>query len=281
MSNIKGVLVTGVLLFIVFQGLCQTAGKYNPLKKGQFYGYWGWNRSCYSKSNITLKGADYDIKFSRVRAKDKPTKLSYKNYLQPDRITIPQTNVRIGYFIKPGLAMSVGIDHMKYVMVQNQEVDAKGYISRTGLYERTYNGGPVTMKDDFLTFEHTDGLNYVYAGLEKYKELYHSKTEKCIVNWYYGGAAGVLVPKTNVKFLDYERNDRFHISGFGLNAAAGIEGVFFKHLITRLETKGGYINMPDIILHEKGIAGRGKQHFFFGEVFWSLGATYNLRRKKK
>jgi hypothetical protein len=277
---INKIFITTTFLFSAVTGFCQQANQYNPLKKGQFYVYWGWNREFYSKSDITLKGADYDIKLSSVRAKDKPTKISYHNYLQIDRVTIPQTNVRFGYFIKPGLAVSVGVDHMKYVVNNDQTVMTKGTIERAGLYKKTYSG-PTKLTTDFLTFEHTDGLNYVHFAVEKYKELYHSKTEKCIVNCYYGGGAGVLVPKTNVKFLDYERNDRFHLSGFGLSAAAGLQGVFFKHFIMRLETKGGYINMPDIILHKKGIEGRGKQHFFFGEAFWALGASYTLTKKKK
>jgi hypothetical protein len=277
MKTIKAVTL---LLFAATTARAQHTKLYDPLKKGQFYVYWGWNRGCYSRSDITLTGADYDIKLLNVRAKDKPTKLSYHNYLQPGRVTIPQTNMRIGYFIKPGLAVSVGVDHMKYVVTNGQTVTALGTINRHGQFKRVF-GGPEELTTDFLTFEHTDGLNYVHLALEKYKELYHSKTEKCIVNWYYGAGAGVLVPKTNVKFLDYERNDRFHVSGYGLNAVAGVQGVFFKHFIMRVETKGGYINMPDIILHKKGIEGRGRQHFFFGEAFWALGASYTLNKKKK
>jgi hypothetical protein len=276
----KTIGVAALLLFAVTTVNAQEEIRYDPLKKGQFFVYWGWNRACYSRSDITLKGADYDIKLLNVRAKDRPTKFSYHNYLQPDRITIPQTNVRIGYFIMPGLAISLGVDHMKYVATNDQTVTALGTINRQGQFRKVF-GGPEKLTTDFLTFEHTDGLNYVNLSIEQYKELYHAGTEKCIVNWYYGAGAGLLVPKTNVKFMDYERNDRFHLSGYGLNAATGVPGVFFKHFIMRLEAKGGYINMPDIMLHEKNVAGRGRQHFFFGEGCWTMCATYSLNRKKK
>lgn len=273
--------VLSVLLFIANAAAFGQKGRhYNPIEKGHFFAYWGWNRELYTNSDITLKGSDYDIKLSHVRAKDKPTIFSYHNFFQPDRITIPQTNVRFGYFIKSGLAVGFGVDHMKYVMVQDQTVNAKGYIDRPGAYQGSYSGAK-KLTADFLTFEHTDGLNYVHLTLDKYHDLYHSKSEDLIVNSYWSGGAGILLPKTNVKFLDYERNDRFHVSGFGLNAAAGLQGVFFRHFIIRLEAKGGYINMPDIILHKKSIVGRGKQYFFFGEAFWALGATYNLHGRKK
>jgi hypothetical protein len=46
--------------------------------------------------------------------------------------------------------------------------------------------------------------------------------------------------------------------------------------------KAGYINMPDIILHQKGINGRGSQDFLFGQLNGSLGWSFaNVRTKKK
>ena len=41
------------------------------------------------------------------------------------------------------------------------------------------------------------------------------------------------------------------------------------------------INMPDIILHKKGIAGRAKQQFFFTEMYVTGGLTFSLGGGKK
>lgn len=270
-----------VLLFIlaVLRGFAQQV-PYNAHQRGQAYFFWGWNAAAYSNSDITLKGADYDFTIYKVVALDKPTfPVAFDPYLKPGALSIPQTNFKLGYFIKDNLAINIGIDHMKYVMVQNQVVNMVGTISRKGDYKGVYNG-PQEMKEDLLTFEHTDGLNYVNAEIEKYGLLYHSRNNRFVLSFLYGGGIGALVPKTNVKLLDYERNDRFHLSGFGLNLKAGINAVFFKHLMIRLEGKGGYINMPDIILHQSGIPGRGKQYFFFGEFDGGIGFTCNLTGKK-
>jgi hypothetical protein len=96
-----------------------------------------------------------------------------------------------------------------------------------------------------------------------------------------GAGAGVLLPKTNVKLLDYERNDRFHFSGFGLDAKAGLEVILFKHFMLRSEGKLGFIDMPDIILHQEGIEGQGKQHFFFAQANVVFGYTLSLAGNKK
>jgi hypothetical protein len=272
---IKKYVILSIILFWGNAIFSQTNSSYNPLKKGKMYAYWGWNYDAYSKSDISLKGADYNIKLSKVKATDSHTEVSYNNYLKLDRVTIPQTNFRIGYFIKNNLAVSLGVDHMKYVMQQNQTVNVKGVITRPGIYAKTYNG-PQVLTEDFLTFEHTDGLNYVHAEVEKYTTFYHAKTSKLIVNGYYSGGLGILLPKSNVKFLDYERTDRYHVSGFGVSAATGLQAVFFKRIILRLEGKAGYINMPNIILHKKGVEGKGKQQFFFAEGFVAIGGSFSF-----
>jgi len=267
------------LLFYTTTSFAQSRSVYNDKKKGQLSISWGWNRDAYTKSTIHFKGADYDFTLFKLTAHDRPTKFSYHNYLKFSRLTIPQTNLRISYFIKDNLAFSFGDDHMKYVMDNGQSVRMKGTIDRTGNYKGIYDGDK-TITEDFLTFEHTDGLNYLNFELEKYFEWYHSKSNHLIVSGLIGGGAGVLFPKTNARLMDYERNDQFHVSGFGLSAKAGFQTTFFKHIIIKFENKYGYINMPNIVLHKEGIEGRAKQSFILAELYGKIGATFSLSRKK-
>jgi hypothetical protein len=267
------------LLFCTTISFAQERNNYNDKKKGQLSISWGWNRDAFTKSNISFKGADYDFKLYHVVAHDRPTAFSFNNYFKLSRLTIPQTNLRISYFIKDDLAISFGDDHMKYVMDNGQTVYMKGTISRNGTFKGVYDGSK-TITGDFLKFEHTDGLNYLNFELEKYYRWYHSKSNQLIISGMIGGGAGVLFPRTNVTLLDYESNDRFHVSGFGISAKAGVQATFFKHIIIKMENKYGYINMPDIILHKKGIEGRGKQSFLFAELYGTIGANFSLRGRK-
>ena len=110
-----------VLTFCVFsqytfsQETVENPEKYTSKNKGKFYIFWGGNRESYSKSDIHFKGADYDFTIYDVTAHDKP-KGWHLDYLNPARMTIPQTNLRIGYFITNHYNISIGVDHMKYVM---------------------------------------------------------------------------------------------------------------------------------------------------------------------
>ncbi len=252
-----------------------------PYKKGRMFAYWGWNRGFYTNSNITLRGDDYYLKLYNVTAHDRVTKpvFNYNDYFKLSRITIPQTNVRVGYFFKDNWNISLGMDHMKYVMDNNRTVHAKGSIEREGRFKGTYDNN-ILLEADLLTFEHTDGLNYVNTEVERYRQLKGLFPRNVGIGLVLGGGAGVLVPKTNAKFLDYERNDRFHLSGFGMNVKAGVDILLFRNLNVKFEMKQGYINMPDIILHEKGVNGKAKQAFWFTEFTGAIGVNFSVLKSK-
>lgn len=248
----------------------------SPLtKKGQMFVFYGWNRAAYTNSDIRFSGNGYNFQLDNVVAHDRPTPFGLV-YFDPAWFTVTQYNVRIGYFIKDNLALVLGIDHMKYVMDQNQTVKFSGTITDP-VYAGMVQNGQVNLADEkFLTFEHTDGLNYENLGLEKYQSLYNSK--KVDVVWSYGGGLGVMFPKSNVKLFGNERSDRFHIAGFGADLRASVNAVFWKHLMARVEVKGGYINMPDIKTTLNNKPDKASQDFVFGQVLAGIGYTFNTKK---
>ena len=107
--------------------------KYTAHNKGKFYIFWGGNREDFSKSDIRFKGKDYDFTLYDVDAHDKP-KGFHIDYFNPARMTIPQTNFRIGYFLTDKYNISIGFDHMKYVMHNDRRVAYSGYYPFPGSY---------------------------------------------------------------------------------------------------------------------------------------------------
>ena len=95
--------------------------KYTTNNKGKFFISWGGNRETFSKSDIRFQGEGYDFTIHDASAKDKP-KGWHIDYINPTRMTIPQTNVKVGYFISDKYNIAFGVDHMKYVMVADQTV---------------------------------------------------------------------------------------------------------------------------------------------------------------
>ena len=245
-------------------------------KKGTMFVFWGWNRAAFSKSDIHFKGNGYDFVLHNVVAHDRPSDLSW-DYINPKEVSIPQFNFRYGYFIKDNLAIVIAQDHMKYVMDQNQTVDITGNISDP-VYANMVQNGKINLADEkFLTFEHTDGLNYVNAGVEKYKSI--SSKEKVEILWAYGGGLGVMFPKSNVKLFGNERSDRFHVAGFGADVRTNINFIFWKRLMARVEAKFGYINMPDVKTTLNNKPDKASHDFVFGQINFGVGYVFNIKNK--
>lgn len=266
----------GIILGIVMIPAQEKKLEKIPLtQKGQIIIFWGWNRAIFGNSDIYFKGENYDFTLENVSAHDRQSDFSYHNYFQPNRITIPQTNQRFAYFVKDELAVMIGVDHMKYVMDQDQMVNFSGNISDP-FYSAMVQNGEVNLNDEkFLTFEHTDGLNYINFGLEKYKNIYNRENFSLV--WSVGAGVGPMFPKSNVQLFGKERSDRFHVAGFGLDGRTSINLVFWKHIIARLEAKGGYINMFDIKTTVNNKPDKALQDFVFGQVNFGVGYTFNTK----
>ncbi|MFD2891341.1 hypothetical protein ACFS5J_04860 [Flavobacterium chuncheonense] len=273
-----------VLTFCVFsqytfsQETVENPEKYTAHNKGKFYIYWGGNRGTYSKSDIHFKGNDYDFTLHNVEAHDKP-KGWHVDYINPARMTIPQTNFRVGYFISDHYNISIGFDHMKYVMYNERTVNYSGYYPNPGIYSENPTEDELTLDKNFLLFEHTDGLNYINTEFSRVDDISNwfglPNTDKFQINITEGLGAGFLYPRTNTTLLGKDRYDEFHISGYGLSAKAGLNFTFFKHFFIQTELKGGYINMNDIRTTEDS-ADRASQDFWFLQRVITIGGIFRL-----
>src|SRR5687767_4789372 len=73
----KGMKQLFIGLTLVFSIIFSVLGQENNIikeneRKGQFYFYWGYNRSIYSKTNLHFTSANYDFTVYNIEATDKP-----------------------------------------------------------------------------------------------------------------------------------------------------------------------------------------------------------------
>ena len=247
--------------------------------KGKMFAYWGWNRGHFSASDITFKGEDYNFTLKDVKSIDKPKPFGIY-YFKLDELTNPQTNFRIGYFFKENYTISLGVDHMKYVMRNDQAVTINGNINTGGDFDGTYNNDEIVLTKDFLLFEHTDGLNYVNVEVSRFDNLDNwlkFPIKNIDINLTEGVGVGVLYPKTNTTLLGKERYDEFHVSGYGISAHVGLNITFFKYFFIQSNLKVGYINMGDIRTTASK-TDSASQSFTFLENMYVFGAKFNLNK---
>ena len=262
-------------------GTTPLENKFKTQKKGKFYFYWGWNKAQYSYSDIRFKGDNYNFTLFDMAAQDRQTGWDPSVYLNPGNMTIPQTVARVGYYFHDNWNLSLGVDHMKYVMVRNQLATIDGYIDLQNSFTQfngIYDNEQLMIGEDFLQFEHTDGLNYInieISRVDNLGEFFKWDSKKVQLNILESIGTGVLYPKTNSTLLSKERYDDFHLSGFGVSLKGGINLTLYDRFFVQAEVKTGYINMSDIRTTTSNTDSASQEFFFFQRNI-SFGYIFQL-----
>jgi hypothetical protein len=225
-------------------------------RKGEFYTSWGYNRADFAKSDIYFKGIGYEFTLADVVAHNRPSHYNLKEYLNLGNLTIPQYNLRLGYFVGHHWSISLGTDHMKYVMDDAQTVNITGKINATvsepaiivkPAFVGTFNNTPLKLDPiDFLRFEHTDGFNYAHLEADRFDKLWKAKNNVMGLDWLVGAGAGLLIPRTDAHLFGIGRNHFWNIAGYGLSAKVGFRFDVTKRLYFQSELKSGYTHLSDI-----------------------------------
>ncbi len=248
--------------------------------KGKMYIFWGWNGADYAQSDIHFKGNAYDFTLHNVVAHDRQTPFGIDPYFTIDKISIPQTNFRIGYFINDHYNISLGADHMKYIVDQNQSVKIDGTIKTGSKYDGAYTNSNIVLVEDFLQFQHHNGLNYVNLEIERFDKITDLRRiglKNIAINLVESIGIGGMYPRTGSTLLNFDRVDDWHWSGFGTAAKFGVNINFFKYFFIQGELKAGYINMP-WIKSTNSSADKANQEIVFLQENFVIGALFRIAK---
>ncbi len=244
---------------------------------GQFHFFWGYNRAYFTKSDLHVHGPEYEFTVYDAVAHDRPTPITDEAYYNPKLITIPQFNFRLGYQVNAKWSVSIGWDHMKYVMDQNQVAEVSGYINHPDnkRYNGTYLREPTLITSDLLKFEHTDGLNVASVDIERRFKLWSSKKNRFSLHSISGAGSGMVIPRSDVRVVGVGLNNKWHISGYHINAKTGLRLEFLRNGFFQLESRAGYVNLPNVLV-QNDAAHRIDHHFFFLEWYGSIGMYFKV-----
>ena len=240
--------------------------------KGCFYIHWGYNREYFTRSTIHFRGPDYDLTFYNLAAHDRPSKFSADTYFNPVNISIPQYVFRGGYFVTDRVHISFGIDHLKYVMDANQQAVVSGVVAPavSSKYAGSYLHDTLTISPDLLRFEHTNGLNLVTLNVDYLQPCVNIYKHKVWLKWNMGLGGCFVITKTDVALFDDRTDNEFHLSGYSIAAHTGPRIEFWKWGYIGFEVKGGYMNLPDVPIHNEQPK-RANHQFGFFEYYGLVG----------
>jgi hypothetical protein len=253
----------------------------NYSNKGKFYLHWGYNFSSYAKSDLRLYGKGYDFTLKNVLAHDRPTPLS-ATYIDLSRLSIPQFNAHFGYYLNDNYSISIGWDHMKYVLDVPQTVKISGTIDATisepaistGSKAGVYTNQDITLTPDFLTFEHTDGFNYASVEVERYDDAWRAKKGNMYLAMETGLGAGLIIPRSDVRLFGVGQNNFWNLAGWGISAKAGAKLFFNKHLFFQGSLKTGWTNLSNIRTTGRNGIDKAQQKISYLENYWVLGYIF-------
>ena len=265
----KNALISLITVLLVFSSHAQK--KFSGAKKisngkGTLWGYWGYNRSNYTKSDLHLKGPGYDFTLKGATASDNPSK-SLDQYVNIKTITVPQFNLRVGYYYKDRYSISLGYDHMKYVFDDANQVLLDGTIN-PGLdstWSGTYHDKPVVTNRQNFHYENTNGLNYIHARISRTDKLYQSKNKIFGLSSTFGLGLGCLLTINDLNFA--QQFDRYtaSISGLGISAHAGLRLEIYRHFFIQAELNGGWINLTHVRTRPRDKSAYADQKYWFGQ----------------
>lgn len=238
-------------------------------RKNTMYFYWGYNRDIYSKSDINFQGPTYNFIAEDVRAHDRPSR-EFKTYVNPASISVPQFNIRVGYYYADHWDLSLGYDHMKYVMAGSQTLYLVGNIQTTnsqlnGVYD--HSTGKIPIREQDLHYENTNGLNYISVQLNNTTPRFETRNQKFAIHQRLGIGAGPIVTQTDFFWDGTENHSKFGLTGFGVSAHTGVRFDFFNRFFFQSNWSGGFIYLP----HNRTIQDApdfARQKFVFGQ--WEL-----------
>lgn len=251
-------------------------------KKGSFYVHWGYNRSYYRNADIHFKGKGFDFTLGDVSAHDVPEEFDAKIYLNPVKLTIPQFNFRMGYYLDDHYSVSLGWDHMKYRITEYQQVSIDGYIDEeiSEEYGQVYSNQNIILTPGFVRFEHSDGNNFVRVAIERQDVLKASKNNRLRLENLIGLSLGLAVPWTDDHLFGVRYTNKIHIAGWGTSALLGLRANYGNHIYLQYRFQIGYLNLTDILIQDD-LDSRAAHDIKFTEMAIALGYNFHIKRKNK
>ena len=247
--------------------------------RGTLYGHWGYNRAGYTKSNIRFVGPGYDFTVAGATAYDRPEKLG-SAYVDPKRFTVPQFNVRLGYYFKDHWAISAGYDHMKYVFADKNHVLLSGSID-PGVddnWEGTYNAEPVVTDQKDFHYENTNGMNYINIRLMRTDMLFNvGANEWFALSTNVGVGAGTIFSENDFTFGGKKDVFTNSISGYGLSGYLGLRFEFFRHVYLQPSFGGGFLHQTKVRTRPNDPSSFARHAFGYIEFNTVLGFLLYVR----
>ena len=253
----KNIVLSLILLSVVFQpALAQRKSKLNTNGQGTLFAQVGYNRSAYSNSNVALNGNNYDLVLNNTIIKDNLEGKGMGSFLSSSS---PQISIKLGYFIKPKWALTLGFDRYNTFFENNQTVGLEGTFAPEG--HSNFSGAvneDILLTRDQFNIEQSGGINFFSIGVQRNDQHFKSRKAEFAFHTLYGIQVGPLLTQVDYTYDGFTAPGVSSLSGIGAAANIGIRLQFMQYIYLQLELEGGILNQNNIKLSSNGST-TGKQ----------------------
>lgn len=252
-----------------------TYKKKNSTQRGAIYLFGGYNRSVFTKSNIQFKGTGYDFTVQDATASDSPP-AEIGDYFND----LAQFNFRVGFYYKEKFDLSIGIDHINYVMTSNQTAIVNGNIDATAnsVLAGNYNSIATQLSPQGIEYAHNGGINYISAQIQHTNHFFRSKNRQHLFQYQFGIGLGALLTSTNYRWNDVSYQTDLAFGGLGGSGHVGLRADFFHRFFVQTKWSLGYMNLPNVQTIPL-TDNRSKQQFVYADMQFGVGFFLYKRLK--
>lgn len=277
-----------LILLLILAGSNTAEAQHRRMKKkesdsqGTLWGYWGYNRTRYTNSDIRFVGPGYDFTMANAKGHDEQPIISSNNYLRLSNLTVPQFNLRLGYNFRDHWAISLGYDHLKYIFADDNEVFLSGEIDpgvdNVTNWSGTYNAEPIVTNRKLFHYENSDGMNFIRLELSRvdtWVRLGNKDQFKLSSN--FGFSFGGILSRNDFRFAGQESVRTTSMSGVGTALHAGPRFEFFRHVFIQPTVTAGFIRQGRVKTRPNNASSYAQQSIGYGEFNTVVGFFAYIR----
>jgi hypothetical protein len=196
----------------------------------EFFVSWGYNGDRYAKSDLHISqpplGNDFTL--AGVQARDSKAWTDLFSH----GLTVPQYNLRIGFFFNDRWGLELAHDHIKWIVREGQQVRLTG----------TLGGEPVdtlvTLTPDVLRYQLNNGANPLFINLIRRVRLRGEPGRTGAVSFLAKAGGGFANPHTENAVFDQPNDKGFQfVQGWNVDAVAAVRIHLFNPLYFEVEEK--------------------------------------------
>ena len=229
----------------------------------EFFFSWGYNGDSYTRQDMFFKqpALGNDFTLYGVQAHDSKAWTDLFSH----SLFVPQYNIRFGYFFNSKWGLEMALDHIKWIVTQDQQVRI------TGTLNHQPADGQIVLSEAVLKYQLNNGANPIFFNLLRRVRLAGTPGKTWSTSLLAKAGAGFAVPHTentvfgvnNVKGFQF-----FH--GWNMDFGAAVRTNLYKRIYFEFEDKFVYASYHGVNIDQ----GTAHHSLKANQFIWSFGIAF-------